>query len=358
MTPHDTVVVAGSSPRTANRFAVVLAYRDNEMARVTDLLSALCAWEPQVGWVLLIEDFPQESGFSEAAPCGGECRVLSIKNPRVTRPVMHWADALNVGILRAWSLIQRETDADFVLKIDTDALVIGPFAEAVRACMRRTPDAGLIGSYGFSCHPAVRPIQDMRGEPPLLTFRRLLPREVPPEGAGSAPAINGLGVPPPSMIEAFKAVRPHIDAAVANGYEDSVYCQGGACVATRVMLDRMADAGYFADVDRWLDIRCNDDQMWPMYCRAVGLRLCDCSHPGEPFGVQYRALPYSPQELIDLGYSLIHCIKNDPRWSEDEIREFFRTRRSGIVERTGSSTPPELFDAHGDDRLHSRGAAR
>jgi hypothetical protein len=93
------------------------------------------------------------------------------------------------------------------------------------------------------------------------------------------------------------------------------------------MLDRMAAAGYFDHPEHWMHLSIAEDFAMAMYARAVGLKLYDCSRDGEPFGIQVRALPYPLEELEARGYGIIHSIKNDARYDEESIRDYFRRRR-------------------------------
>jgi hypothetical protein len=59
-------------------------------------------------------------------------------------------------------------------------------------------------------------------------------------------------------------------------------------------------------------------------CAIVGLDAADLGSPGEPFGVQAVGLPYPPEILLELGYSIVHSVKDTPRMSEKSIRQIFR----------------------------------
>jgi hypothetical protein len=58
------------------------------------------------------------------------------------------------------------------------------------------------------------------------------------------------------------------------------------------------------------------------------LKSAGFSGYNEPLGIQARGLAYSPQNLLQLGYSIIYSVKNDLQHSESEVRQFFRAKRT------------------------------
>jgi hypothetical protein len=54
----------------------------------------------------------------------------------------------------------------------------------------------------------------------------------------------------------------------------------------------------------------------------------DFCNDGEPFGIQSVGLAYSPEEMLNRGYSIIHSVRNyTQRQPEDDVRDFFKSRR-------------------------------
>jgi hypothetical protein len=253
----------------------------------------------------------QDRRIGAQAHVPSTCRTITIVNARQSEP-HHWKGVVCASVLAALRAIHAQADPCFAIKIDTDALVIGPFADRVHRFLAGRPDAGLVGVIGISCNPAVRVRENLERDARLLRASRAWP-------------VSSSLVEP--RQRAMAIIHSHIDAAVAHGYGSGEYCQGGAFVITRPMLDRMAAAGYLAEPEIWLGLDIPDDQALPMYSRAVGLRLHDCSQAGLPFGIQYRGLAYAPAELLERQHALIHSLKNDRHSSEDAIREFFRQHR-------------------------------
>lgn len=312
-----------------NTFAVIVPVGPKaiDVTRATLLLGSLFRWEPELAWCVLIDDSAKDRNLAKLDSMPQSCRAVSLLNPRRGRGYGH-TGGLFVGIAAALSCIHDNTDAAFTLKIDTDALAIAPFSSHVFEVISSNEDAGIIGTLGCSCNPDIRAVENLDGEPALLqVFRALRPAS---PGEAQRRRERGAIVGPRRLsaaaIQAFDAIRPHIETAIAHGYASDHNCQGGAYVVTRKMLTRMALAGYLSSPDVWAALPVGEDRIMAMYARAVDLTLVDCSSPGEPFGLQSFGLPYPLEMLTERGHSLIHSIKNDPLYAEADIQSFFGSR--------------------------------
>jgi hypothetical protein len=316
--------------RTATgRFAAIVTVgpKTKELFQSVALIESLAFWEPEVGWCIVVEDARQPTGLDRLARLPTTCRTVTLLNPRRGEGHIVFG-AIGSGVLLALAWIQEHTDADFVLKIEPDALVIGPFAERVRSFLVERPDAGVIGTLGNSCNPAHRSAQPEGARPWMLTCYHSLDQAGQHDDVDVTPPplVPGVGRVSLEKRRLFDRVRPYIAKAIQNGYErcPDIFIQEGAEIITRSMIERMASSGYLAEPQIWMDLPFGEGAIFEMFTYAVGLRLYDCSAPGQPFGVQDHGLAYPPAELVAKGYSLIHSIKNDPVRSEGDIRAFFR----------------------------------
>jgi hypothetical protein len=227
--------------------------------------------------------------------------------------------------------IQEYAEARFVVKLDIDALVIAPFLNKTLLSMRSLTDVGMLGSIGRSANndsPHFGYCEDARA---LLAF---LLAEVP-EPDRDSEAGQGAEIATPrgkvfisrDQLCSFSVLRKHIAVAVDNGYPLGNYCQGGAYILTREMLERMKSCGYFEDPTLWRRVPIGEDVAISMYVYAVGLRLHSQSGAGGMFGIQWRGLPFGMNELVAREHSFIHSLKNEPTTLEADIRAFFRGRR-------------------------------
>jgi hypothetical protein len=207
------------------------------------------------------------------------------------------------GVLLGYRLIVSAGPFEFVLRLDTDALMIGPFRRAVHGLIARHSDTGMLGTLGHTC----------RRESPHYGCEKTAISEV----------FTALENSPSSA-----RIRHHARLAVEHGYAGKEYCQGGAYVLPFRTLDRMRAAGCLDWREDWLSLAVPEDVMIGMYARTVGQRSTDCSLAGELFGNHFSGLAYSPQELVRRGHSIIHSVKRDANFSEEFIRLYFRKRRA------------------------------
>jgi len=121
--------------------------------------------------------------------------------------------------------------------------------------------------------------------------------------------------------------RTVLSAAVANGYAFGEHCLGGGYALSRRFLDEAAAAGYLADPHLWLSVDLPEDVMVGMHVRAVGLTFANHVNVGDVFGVRHIGLPDTPERLLANGYAVVHSVKNDPRFTEAEVRQYFRACR-------------------------------
>lgn len=288
------------------------------------LIESLLRWEPQLGYCAILDDSSSSRGIEHLSLIPPTCRVLTLTTPlNSRRNVRTWVGQLSANILRALAWIQKETDADFALRIDADALVINGFCRKIADLLANRPAIGVAGTIGLSCNPVVRQRQNPRWQPRVLRAYCHWPMARRGEEDVDVVDIPTFGPITISQRRSFDCLRPHVFTAVTNGYTTHEYCQGGACVVSRRMLDLMATAGYFETSDCWSELPFMDDGVLAMYACAVGLQLYDFSQPGEPFALQHVGLAYPPHILAGRGCSLIHSVKNDPSYSEHFIRSFF-----------------------------------
>jgi galactosyltransferase len=278
--------------------AIAIGPDSAEIDRVADLIDSLRVYESGPWQLTMVDDSSENRSLATRFKAPPDCSAISIAHPRRDQPIQYRrGKGICAAILAAFSWIARNAvDARFVLKLDTDALVIAPFAPKLAALLERNPDVGMTGAYDRS--PG--------GEPRDFSMH-----------AKTVEAIYQQPSP----------IQQHIRAALAHGYRFGEHCLGGAYAVSNELLKRMLAAGYLDDPKAWLAIDCPEDVMIGMYTKAVGLKHMNSVAPGEVFGVRYKGLPDEPAKLIEVGYSVIHSVKNDPRMSEEKIREFFRRYR-------------------------------
>jgi hypothetical protein len=290
------------------------------MERTADFLESLFFHEPTVSTVILIDDAGYDRQLTDRFRAPEGCSIISLVNPR-TRTGVGWGGALCTSVLLGLKWFYRDTDDGFVLKVDTDSLVIAPFARLIAESFQTLPEGGLLGSYdrhptGGSREfgPCGKPVRKMAQ---YLSFWRY-------------PAVKWHLVQQ-AIWGRGATRRAHIQTALKAGCTLGEHCQGGGYAISRKLVDRMAECGYLDDPFLWQRVVITEDVMLGLYARAVGLKLYSLTKDGEPFGIQYKGLADTPQRLLDRGYAIIHSVKGDPRFTEDEIRAFFRNHRKEMA---------------------------
>jgi hypothetical protein len=290
---------------------------EREIERAGDVLDSLFAYEPGCGWVVLIDDVKIARGLEDRFPRPRGCKVQVFVDPRRGKG-NGWSGGMCVGVAAGVRWLARETDAPFALRLDTDSLVIAPFADKITSFFLDRPRVGLAGSYSRYPNGGTHPSLNIWA--PMIepyTFRFRLYR-------------NRFGLPLHARAALFGRARRRrlfLRRALANGYRPGEFCSGGGYAVSRALMDSLRDDADFADSLLFRGTRITEDNMMAVACRAAGLELADYNGEGEPFGVTGVTLAGEPGRLLELGYSVIHPVKNAPGWDEAAIRAFFRSVR-------------------------------
>ena len=283
-----------------------------ELDRLTDTLESLRAHEPASEiQLILVDDSPRPRAALTNLDWPGDPTV--IRTPVWGhRRVPYFKTALIAGAMEGLREAGR-VPTDFCLKLDTDALVIAPFADKVRSAFQSDPRIGMVGSFDTKCtgedrnftHKAHVIASTTRKVHVLTrTKRGHLPKRV-----------------------SFKAgprrrrAQQLIDQAKANGYQMGAHCLGGAYAVSPAMLERADLLDYRVWANTW---DCGEDVTVSLTIFAAGLTIEGMVGRGQPFGLAWRGLPASPEWLVDHGSSLIHSTKDFDGSNELELRTWFR----------------------------------
>jgi hypothetical protein len=293
-------------------FAVLMPVgpSDRDVARLDDAIDALRTAEPadQIE-LILIDDAPEPRDLTSRVSWRSACVLRTPLWAAPTPP--HPTDAMVAGTLAGLTLAAR-LELDFVLKLDTDALAIAPFADAIRAAFL-DPGVGLVGSYDRTCTGDHR--DWTRWRRPLAQAR--LPLALAPS-AGPLP--RRLLARPGAARRAAGLLR----TARAHGYVTGAHCLGGAYAVAPALL-RRAD---LFDPEPWLGVGLGEDVVLGVLCHAAGLEPRGLVGPGEPFGLAHVGLPAPPHELIAAGHSIVHAVKHRDAATEEQLRAAFRLARA------------------------------
>jgi hypothetical protein len=281
--------------------AVAVGPDPQELVRVADLIESVRAYEDRPCDFVLVDDGASDRKLATHFKFPANWKAVSVPHPRRQFPdraaKANRGKGICAAILQGLAAVaKRAPQARFTLKMDTDALVIGPFVEKLASVVEKNPNAGTIGAYDRT------------------------PSGTPRDISKNAATVK-------SLYESGSIVAPHIGEALKHGYRFGEHCLGGAYAVSGQMLARMLKHKYLDDPSLWLPIDCPEDVMVGIYTKAVACDYISYVEKNEVFGVRHRGLDDSPQRLAERGYSVIHAVKNDPKFSEEEIRRFFRERR-------------------------------
>jgi hypothetical protein len=274
-----------------------------EAARVVDLLASLDALEPRAAGVCVVDDEP---GGPRSWPTGV---TAVLPNPRAGRGIGTLGGTC-AGTLTALAWAAREHPGAWVLRLDSDALVVGPVAERVETAFAEHPGAGVLGCCHRTpngqerVHPWWGPVVRKHARAVWLWRRPPLPRR--------------------HVTPAVPVVRRTVRAALAAGYRPGEHCIAAGCAIAAPFVAALQRDGQLDDPLAWLPTLFGDDVMLGAQARALGFDLVDVHGV---FGIQHQGLPDAPQALLDRGFGVVHSLKNDPRVTEDEARAFFARAR-------------------------------
>jgi hypothetical protein len=199
----------------------------------------------------------------------------------------------------------RHYDFEVLLRLDTDALVIGdrPETDAI-AFFRQHPRAGLIGLYRHGTHPdrddhhwsKSRLAEESRGSSalcdPVLAF---------------------------SWWRLMRRARVH-------GFRPGDYVFGGAYFMSSACVRTLAEKNLLARKALGRSLL-EEDHILGVLATSAGLEMADFSSDAGPMALEWKRLPCSPEQLVADDRKITHSVKGWESRGEAEIRMFFRGLR-------------------------------
>ena len=286
----------------SNRGVVVIpaAPRDDAL----DTIESVRAYLPGTPVLVINDGHPD---LHDASALGPEVVVL----PPLPFP-RNVTGGLWLKMAYAFRYVLSNIPCDFVLRIDADALLIGPGLDEVLGSALSEPGQGVAGCCRVTWDG---------GRRDFSPAARILAAETRGPRSWRQPALR-------------KALRPLIRLADANGYEPGEHALG-CVVGVRFDLLREWQARGWLDDRRFLPTRLGDDHLLGLVARAAGYGIADIGGPGGPLAVKWKGLPASPPDLMASGAMAIHSVRASGEWNEARIRGYFRQARAGAYSRAG-----------------------
>ncbi|MEO6916920.1 MAG: hypothetical protein ABI151_15940 [Chitinophagaceae bacterium] len=212
---------------------------------------------------------------------------------------------LYISMCKAFAYVLEKYDCTLMMKLDTDALLIGPGPEQVAlAFFRDNPRMAVAGQY-----------------PDEYDGRRWdfgWPRER---------IINGT-----MTWKYFKrpvgniVLRKVYLKALRNGYVTGENVFGGASYFSRIFLSKIREEGFLPN-STLSSMNLGEDHLFSLLAKSVGMELGDLSSGVLPFACAWKGLPASPEELHLQGKKIIHSTRYWQKMNEEQVREYFKAKR-------------------------------
>ena len=285
--------------RPTGRLAVLVPVGPREdLGDLADTLDSVRAFTPADTLLLLLNDGARPAVHEVAARSGLTAEVLDL--PGEGHGVV---GGLTWTVARGLRRVLAHPEVDVVLRLDADALLVGPgVAAAARAAFLADPSVGALGSFDR-----------------LSTGEA---RDFGPAAWVLGEDLRSAGVRRPvwavSLRRALRLARRH-------GYVDGEHALGTQ-VFSRDCLRRLRRAGLLPPAGV-RSSRLGDDQFMGLAVRAVGLLTADFATGRKPFGMRWQGLPGTPAELVAQGKLVVHSVKSHGDVDGEEVRAWFRARR-------------------------------
>lgn len=268
----------------------LFAVADGQWSGVEDLLDSLKTYVDCDYQVLAIDDASQDGTYEKLRERG----IWSARNP--TKMGLWGLDVtIRRALYNAWMLF----DAPIYVKIDPDALLIGPgLLPALENAFAANIRAGIAGTHRLDWDGTERDLSYWRDR----------------------------------MHRVGKDFGKPLRMALDNGYELGDGVQGGCYAIRYECLSRMVELGF---LDKWTHPnlvrgrQVAEDSVMTMLTYAAGYTGVDIGGVGQAFALWDRGLPMPVEELVKQARIVTHSIKYEDEESL-AARAYFRTLREAF----------------------------
>ena len=289
-----------------------------ERSRLIDLLDSLFYYEPQINNLVIIDD---ASGHDllQLVKAPATCKLTVLPNPRNQKGDW-WSGGLAVALATSIRWLAQNTQNDFAVRLDTDALVISPFAEAIRSQFQQNPNLGLIGTYQKSPQGT-----DLGRTETQALMKYVIPKLMQPLTLWRH-SKHGTRLQC-GLFKSDRLVARLAKTALSNGYQFGEFVQGGGYALSGELIRRAEQADFVCDPLAFLPMYFSEDHLATLLCFGTNLAPGSFNAKGEVFGVCRAELFTSPEQLRSMNYSIIHSIKSTVEGKEQADRDWFKQFR-------------------------------
>lgn len=244
--------------------------------------------------------------------------LIKVKYPEADNLINIKSNGLGGGLYITLSLAFKHAVENYrfktLLRIDTDALVIGlnPQLDA-EELFKSNPNIGLGGLYKSGIE-----IVDFNNN----VFDNRWPRNYLYDITCTWKVFKR----PIANI----ALRRHFIKAFANGYEIGENIFGGAYFLSESLLIAMYEAELLPDY-KLKNSRMEEDHIFSILAKSLNFDIGDMGSGELPFGVFWKKLPASPEELVLRKKKVIHSTRSWKDMNEYDIRRYFSNIRNAVL---------------------------
>jgi hypothetical protein len=223
---------------------------------------------------------------------------------------------LYTTLCNAYSYALDHFDFPVALRLDTDALIIGPDADLqILEFFKKNPDVGLAGLH----------VSGLDTYDDFGNLWRNYGREV---YVAIAKIFTKFYIKHPLK---YWRIRKFLFKALYQEYQIGELVFGGANAISRKALEKLRVHGLLP-MKNVIGADLEEDHFFTMLVGYVGLRFGNLAFgDDQPFGLTWRGLPASPEALYQAHKKIIHSTRFWKNMQETEIRKYFREIREGVL---------------------------
>lgn len=286
--------------REHKRIAVVIPVGPKDAEGALDTLASALYYLDKSRVIAVVDDTGGHAGFGKRARDLSPDIFVLPAPPRTPGGL----GGLWVKIAAGYAWLLERFDPDMVLRLDSDALIIGAgIEECATQELAKDRQVGLLGSYRVCADGTIRdwswPARRLRIE---TGFR-------------------GLRYPSRRML-----LRELVTLARQNAYIDGEHPLGGSYIHSREAAGNIYARGWFKE-PAFSTSKLGEDHIMALITVAAGYRIADFGRPEDPMALLWRSLPSHPDELLANKKLIIHSVRAWDTLKEPEIRSIFKEAR-------------------------------
>ena len=287
--------------RERKRIGVVLPVGPKDAEAALDTLASALYYLDDSAIIVVVDDSGRHAEFAAQVRALSPEIVVLPAPPRAPGGL----GGLWVKIASGYQWLLERYETDIVLRLDSDALIIGAgLEERATAEFAENPGVGLLVSYRTDPNGQARDWS--------WAARRL----------NIETGIRGLRHP-----RRWRRLREFTALAGQHGYVDGEHVLGGGYIHSREAADDIHRKGWFSQ-PCFGTSKLGEDHLMALMTVAAGYRIADFSRPEDPMAVKWKGLPSHPDELLANKKLVTHSVRSWEALREAEIRAIFRTART------------------------------